>query len=252
MFSKGETYRVMDNTLYYHAALPATKAMDLDEIKGMKGKVLLDYVQRDLKKIGDTHNAGEPITLRKKMFFWYLWCGEKSPFFCKSKMATLERAIFHKDIAKNSPITTHSESKNPYYKNIRSDGFLNKLLMEFHADKICMGHTPVKSIDQGILSDNLRAFIIDGGASSAYGDRGAILINTPDYTYVTFHTHLEELKKAEEEDRLPDIKIEPLEEKKNVKLRNVDKGYFLRRELEAINVLIEQRLDKWCDKYFVE
>ncbi|OFZ47535.1 MAG: hypothetical protein A2381_10110 [Bdellovibrionales bacterium RIFOXYB1_FULL_37_110] len=251
MFDKGETYRVMDNTVYYHAALPATENMDLEEVKGLKGKELLDFIQRDLKRIGEAHRDGTPLTHREKMQFWYLWCGSESPFFCKSKMATLERAIFNKLIAENDPVTTHHEEKNYYYKFIRNDIFLNKLLLEFHADKICMGHTPVKSANDGILSDNLRAFIVDGGASSAYGDRGTVLINTPDFTYVTFHPGIDELIAAEKENRLPDIKIETLEERKNLSLRNVDKGYFLRRELEALNELLEEKLDQWCDGYFV-
>ena len=250
MFQKGETYRVMDNTVYYHAALPATEEMTLAEVKGMKGKELLNYVQRDIKRIGETYIDKYPTTTREKMFFWFLWCGKKSPFFCKSKMATLERAIFDKKEAKSNPVTTHEEKKNSYYKHIHNDNFLNRILTEFHADKICMGHTPVPSVDRSILSQNLRAFIIDGGASSAYGDRGAILINTPDYTYVTFHPALEELQAAEREDRLPEMIIEPLEEKKNLKLGNMDKGYFLRRELNAIDELLETRLDKWTDKYF--
>lgn len=250
MFTKGETYRVMDNTVYYHAALPATDDMELESVKGMKGKKLLDFIQRDLKRIAEHYEMGEHISLREKMFLWYLWCGKTSPFFCKSKMATLERAVFNKEVAAKDPLTTWKEETNPYYKFIRNDEFLNKILVEFHADKICMGHTPVKSTEQGILSDNLRAFIIDGGASSAYGDRGAVLINSPDYTYVTFHPSLEELQAAEKEDRLPNITIAPLEEMKNLTLRHVDKGFFLRTELDAINSLLDKKIDNFCNTYF--
>ncbi len=252
MSSHGEVYRVVDNTLFYHAAIPSTEHMDLAEIKGMKGKDLLDFLQRDLKRIGQKKIDGEEITLREQMLFWYLWCGHDSPFFCKSKMATLERAVLDKELASHDPITTWKEEPNPYYANIRNDSFLNQILMEFHAQKICMGHTPVKSITQGILSDNLRAFIVDGGASDAYGDRGAVLINTPDYTYVTFHPSLQELKQAEKDDCLPDLLIKPIEANTNLKLRHMDKGYFLRRELEALDEILAEKLDDFSKDYFID
>ena len=54
---------------------------------------------------------------------------------------------------------------------------------------------------QAILSHKHGAFIVDGGASEAYGDRGAVLINTPDYNYMTMHPSLDSLIEAEKEDR---------------------------------------------------
>lgn len=251
LFEKGETYRVLDNTLYYHAALPTTEFMELDDVNGIKGKDLLDFIQRDLKRISSKHkHTPQAVNIREKMFFWYLWCGKKSPFFCKNKMATLETAVFDKERSLENELTAAKEKANPYYKYIRNDEFITKVLLEFHAEKICMGHTPIKDAQQSILTDNNRAFIIDGGASSAYGDKGAVLINSPDYTYVTLHAPLEELKKAETEDRLPNLTIIPLEEKKNLKLRHVDAGYFLRRELQAIDELLAQKLDQYCAEYF--
>ena len=186
------------------------------------------------------------------MLLWYLWCGRDSAFFCKDKMATLERAIFDKEIASRGTLTTWKENPNPFYKNIRNDDFLNKVLKEFHADKICMGHTPVKNMQQAILSHKHGAFIVDGGASEAYGDRGAVLINTPDYNYMTLHPPLESLKEAEEKDRLPDLLTTPLEEKNHLRLRHMDKGYFLRKELEAIEELIDDNISQFSDSYFYE
>ena len=249
-FWKGEMYRVVDNTLYYHAALPATDSMELAEIKGMKGKDLLDWLQRDLKRIGEKRKAGKDPTLREKMLLWFLWCGSESPFFCKNKMATLERAIFKKEEAAADPLTTWKEVKDRYYDYIREDRFLNQILREFHADKLVMGHTPVKTAEQGRLSDALMAFIVDGGASPAYGDRGAVLIHTPDFIYLTFHPSLEDLMQAEDEHRLPDVKIMPLEEPSKGRLRDMEKGYFLRQELEAIDELLEQRIDAVYGNFF--
>ena len=251
LFEKGETYRVVDNTLYFHAAIPATENFELSETKGRSGKSLLDFIQRDLKRISGKHNQGEDVTLREQMLLWYLWCGSDSPFFCKSKMATLERAVFHKEEAAKDPLTTHLEKANPFYKNIRDDQFLGKLLSEFHADKLCMGHTPIKTIRQAILSDSIRAFLVDGGASAAYGDRGVVLINTPDYSYLTFHPALDQLKKAEEENRLPEIQVKQLEEKGRLRLKHMDKGYFLERELEAIDEILSGKLSEFKEEYFL-
>jgi fructose-1,6-bisphosphatase III len=250
LYWKGEMYRVVDGTLYYHAALPATPEGELAAIKGMRGKELLDWLQRDLKRIGDKWSAGESPTLRENMLLWYLWCGAESPFFCKSKMATLERAIFHKEEAAKDELTSHKEQKNEYYTQIRDDRFLNQVLREFHADKLVMGHTPVTSAQEGRLSDQLFAFVIDGGASPAYGDRGAILIHTPDYVYLTFHPSLDELMQAEKANRLPAIKILPLEETAKRQLRHGDKGYFLRMELEALDYLLGQKLRPVYDAFF--
>lgn len=250
MFKKGETYRVVDNTLYFHAAIPSTNDKELDSIKGFKGKALLDFVQNDLKRIGKNQNEGVEASLREKVYLWHLWCGDISPFFCKSKMATLERSIFNKEEASKNPLTTWKEEANPYYKNIRDEIFLGKVLSEFHASNVCMGHTPVKEIRDSILSSSHGAYIVDGGASDAYGDRGAILIKAPDYHYMTMHPPLEDLKKAEITGELPKFEIRPVEDRKTSTISDLDKGYFLRRELEVLDELISAKMADFSKKYF--
>jgi len=250
LFWKGEMYRVVDNTLYYHAALPANEDMSLATIKGLKGKLLLDWLQRDLKRIGEKWADGKAPSVRQKMLMYYLWCGPLSPFFCKSKMATLERAVLAKEQAAASHITTWSEKANHYYRFIRDDRFLNMLVREFHAERLVMGHTPVKSAEQSMLSQDIRAFIIDGGASEAYGDKGACLINTPDYTYLLFFPPLGHLAAAEDEGRAPEISILPLEEKTRTRIRDVEKGFFLRQELAAVDELLDERLVDLYNDYF--
>ena len=250
VFWKGEMYRVVDNTLYFHAALPATENRELAEIKGMSGKRLLDWLQRDLKRIGEKWQRDQQPTLREKMLFWYLWCGNQSPFFCKSKMATLERAVFEKTEASEDELTTWKEVNDLFYTHIRNDEFLNRILAEFHAGTLVMGHTPVKSAEEGRLSNDIMAFMIDGGASSAYGDKGAILLHTPDYIYLTFHASLEELQKADEESRLSFVRTLPLEQRSRSRLADMEKGYFLRTELAAIDELLEVKMDELYDSFF--
>lgn len=247
----GETYRVVDKTLYFHAAMPSTEDKKLAEVGGKSGKALLDFVHEKIKSIGEKHAQGLEISLEEKMYFWYLWSGADSPFFCKSKMATVERTIFDREIAAKDPLTTHSERPNPFYKNIRDDHFLNQLLNEFQADKICMGHTPVKTLQHTILSQNIGAFCVDGGASPAYGDRGAVLINTPEYNYLTFQPPLSEIIAAEKMDKMPEIEIITLEEKKNLRLRDMDKGIHLKKELQIIEELLKMRMSNFQAGYFL-
>jgi fructose-1,6-bisphosphatase III len=247
----GETYRVVDKTLYFHAAMPSTEDKRLAEVGGKSGKELLDFVHEKIKSIGINHANGQAISLEEKMYFWYLWCGPDSPFFCKSKMATVERTIFDREVASKDPLTTQSERPNPFYKNIRDDHFLHQLLEEFQADKICMGHTPVKTLQQTILSQNIHAFCVDGGASEAYGDRGAVLINTPEYNYLTFQPTLSEILEAEKMDKMPEIEVITLEEKKNLRLKDMDKGIHLKKELEVIEELLKMRMSNFHTGYFL-
>ncbi len=251
LFEKGEAYRVVDTTLYFHAALPSTSEGKLAEVDGRKGKDLLDDVQIKVKTIGQKYFRGEALTSEEMMYFWFLWCGQKSIFFCKEKMATIERTIFNKDSASRDPLTTHQEAPNPFYKNVRDDRFLKEVLSEFHADKVCMGHTPVKTLTQTLLSESMPAFVIDGGASSAYGDKGAVLINTPEKSYVAFHPSLEELVKGEEENITPKFTTIVVDEKNKKKLRHMDKGYFLKIELEAIDELLKDKMPDFKKNYFV-
>jgi len=251
MLRVGETYRVVDKTLYFHAAIPATEDKKLGEVNGLKGKELLDFIHLKLKTIGSRHIAGKELPLEDKMYFWFLWCGPESAFFCKSKMATVERTVFDKQVASKDLLTTHSERPNPFYKNIRDDKFLNRVLKEFQAEKICMGHTPVKTLQQTILSANVGAFCVDGGASDAYGDRGAVLISTPEVNYLTFQPSLEEIKIADAKNQIPDIEIIPLEEKKSFKLGDMDKGHHLKIELEVIEEILKVRLGPFSDDYFL-
>ena len=41
LFEFGEAYRVVDHTLYFHAAIPSTKDMELAETKGLKGRKVI-------------------------------------------------------------------------------------------------------------------------------------------------------------------------------------------------------------------
>jgi len=249
LFWKGESYRVVDDTLYFHAAIPATPEGGFQEVGGLKGKALFDHLQREIKRIGDKHRALQPLTPAERHLLFFLWCGPTSPLFCKSKMATLERAVLAKEPAAERPLTTWKEDKNPFYRNIRSDDFINRALAEFHARTLCMGHTPVKDLEEGILSENLTAFIVDGGASDAYGDRGTVLIRTPEASYLTLNPSMGDLRAADDATELYDPVIEKLQSRHGSRLAETETGYFMKAELEAIHRLLERHLPAYMRRH---
>ncbi len=250
MFEKGESYRVVDNTLYFHAAIPCTSDCEFDEDMGLNGKPLYDMVQRRVKELGEKVFSGGSLTTEESMMFWHLWCGEKSVFFCKSKMATLERSIFDKELAASNPHTTWAEIGNPYYKAIRDDRLISLLMKEFHASKVCMGHTPVKTSKQAILSSKNNAFLLDGGASKAYGDKGVVMIHTPQASFLTMHPPLDTLIEAENNNRLAPIKVTHLDMETSDRLADVDKGYYLKEELKAIDEILANKISDFTNGYF--
>ena len=239
---KGEMYRVVDGTLYFHAAFPATPEGGLAEVGGLQGKALFDFLQREIKRVGDKHRDGLPLTAAERHLFFFLWCGPSSPLFCKSKMATLERAILAKEPAAALPLTTWKETKNPFYGNIREPAFIQRLLTEFHAATLCIGHTPVKDLGEGILSEELAAFIVDGGASEAYGDRGTVLIRTPEHAYLTLNPSLDDLRTADDADLLYEPVVQKLDARRGLRLSETETGYFLQAELTAVDRLLARSL----------
>lgn len=248
LFWKGEMYRVVDGTLYFHAAFPATAAGDLAEVGGLQGKALFDFLQREIKRVGEKSMAGEALTAPERHLFFFLWCGPQSPLFCKSKMATLERAILAREPAASSPLTTWKEEKNPFYRSIRDPAFIQRLLTEFHAATLCIGHTPIKDLGEGILSEELAAFIVDGGAAEAYGDRGTLLIKTPEHAYLTLNPSLDQLRSADDADALYEPVVQKLEARHGLRLRETETGYFLQAELTAIDHLLAALLPEFVQR----
>ena len=85
-------------------------------------------------------------------YFWYLWCGKKSPL-CGRKIV-LDKL--------------QEEIKDPYYYYINNETACLKILSEFNlpnpVSMIINGHTPVKVKDgENPLKGNNRCVVIDGG-----------------------------------------------------------------------------------------
>ena len=71
-----------------------------------KGRALYDVMERYVRAAFFSHDAEE--SRRGRDLLWYLWLGEGSPLFAKSKMATFELYLIADKAARK-------EVKNPFY-----------------------------------------------------------------------------------------------------------------------------------------
>ena len=132
------------------------------EGRSYKGKAYLDYLNVQVQNAyllpEDTRGKKEAVD-----FMWYLWCGEKSPVFGKSKLSAFE----HYFIADKEMLR---ERMNPYYKLSEKEEICDKIFAEFGLDPdhshIINGHVPVKIKDgEKPVKANGKLYVIDGGIS---------------------------------------------------------------------------------------
>ncbi|MBR5001185.1 MAG: fructose-1,6-bisphosphatase, partial [Firmicutes bacterium] len=127
LFSTGSIYKCYNNNLLFHGCMPLNEDGTFMEIMTddgpMKGKEWFDYAER-LVRHGYFANDDEEDKQRGVDFFWYLWCGYKSPLFGKKKITTFERLfIDDKD--------TWKEPKNPYYTLMDDEKIVMDIVEEF-------------------------------------------------------------------------------------------------------------------------
>lgn len=191
LLEKGSLYKIENNVLMFHACVPLNQDGSLKEVtlfdKTYKGKALFDAVDSFVR---DAFTATDETARKKgRDLLWYLWLGEGSPLFAKSKMATFEIYLIEDKAARK-------EVKNPYYSLLDNDEVFDAIFQDFGLDPktahIVSGHTPVKVKDgESPIKCAGRVFIIDGGMSSAYqsttGIAGFTLIS--DAGGLTLATH---------------------------------------------------------------
>lgn len=188
---KGSLYRIVGNDLLFHACVPLNEDGSLKEVtlhgQTLKGKALFDAVDRYVRDAFEA--TDEASRKRGRDLLWYLWLGQGSPLFAKSKMATFE-IYFIADKA------ARKEVKNPFYKLIEDEKVLAGIFEDFGMDpatsRIMCGHVPVKVKDgEDPVKCGGKALIIDGGFSKAYqpttGIAGLTVIE--DANGVTLATH---------------------------------------------------------------
>ena len=170
LLSHGCMYTISNSNLLFHASCPLNDDGSLKEVEIYPGRI---YSGKDLM-----HHIG--MIIRSALsgpneeysrdyardFFLYLWCGQDSPLFDKSKMATFER-YFLKDKE------TYKEEKGNYFKLRDSEEVCDRILDAFGVKgenrHIINGHVPVHaSKGENPIKAGGRLMVIDGGFSEAY------------------------------------------------------------------------------------
>ncbi len=164
----GSLYKVSNNSLLLHACVPLNPDGNLKEVElfgeTYKGKALYDMLDSYVR--AGFFSSDETERKRGRDLMWWLWQGEGSPLFAKSKMATFEIYL----IAEKSART---EVKNSFYKLIDNEDVIAGIFRDFGMDpktsRIICGHVPVKVKDgEDPVKCGGKVLCIDGGFSRAY------------------------------------------------------------------------------------
>ena len=173
LLSHGCMYAVSNSNLLFHASIPlnddgSLKVVEIYPGKKYSGKELMHNIGMLIRAA--FQNAQSPSDEYPRDYardyFLYLWCGQDSPLFDKSKMATFER-YFLKDKE------TYKEEKGNYFKLRDSEEVCDRILDAFGVKgdnrHIINGHVPVHaSKGENPVKAGGKLMVIDGGFSEAY------------------------------------------------------------------------------------
>ena len=196
----GSLYKVYNGSLLFHACVPLNADGSLMETdvfgQKYKGRALYDVMERYVRA---AFNDPDPEMRRRgRDLLWYLWLGEGSPLFAKSKMATFELYLIAEKEARK-------EVKNPFYSFLDDEDVMAGIFEDFGLDpktsRIVCGHIPVKVKDgEDPVKCNGRVLTIDGGFSKAYqpttGIAGYTLISNSYGFVLAAHEPLESTRAA--------------------------------------------------------
>ena len=246
LFANGGLYKCVNGNLLFHGCMPLTEEGHFDNILTsdgyMSGKEWFDYADRLVR----TGYFGKPTDKNKQRgidFFWYLWCGYKSPLFGKKKITTFERLFVEDE-------STWVEEKNPYYKLIEGENgedIVEHLLADFGCDTvngiIINGHMPVKKGSNPVKA-NGRAICIDGGFAKPYqkttGIAGYSLIQNSYGFILTAHEAFQSRAKAVAEE-LDIHSTQVAREDISVRMLNkdTDQGVDMQEKIDGLKMLLE-------------
>lgn len=244
LYSKGSIYLACNDNLLYHGCIPFTEDGEFDtfEMNGKiySGKSLCDYLDERIRAA--YFNQSEESNFFNRDIIWYAWCGEDSPLFGKSKMATFERYFLNEK-------ETHKEEQNTYYKFRDDKDKCNKILSEFGVDidrgRIINGHVPVKTQKgENPVKAEGKMFVIDGGFSKAYqkttGIAGYTLIFNSQAMILVSHEPFEDHKVTinKNEDMVPQevyVKKAP----KRLLVEDTDLGSDMKATIGILNELLD-------------
>ena len=246
LFAKGSLYKCVNGNLLFHGCMTLTDDGKFDNILTsdgyMSGKEWFDYADR-LVRTGYFGKSTDKNKQRGIDFFWYLWCGYKSPLFGKKKITTFERLFVEDE-------STWVEAKNPYYKLIEkpgSEAIVEHILADFGCDTvngiIINGHMPVKKGANPIKA-NGRAICIDGGFAKPYqkttGIAGYSLIQNSYGFILTAHEAFESKAKAVQQE-LDIHSTQVAREDISIRMLNkdTDQGAEIQEKIDGLKMLLE-------------
>lgn len=196
----GSLYKIYNGNLLFHACVPLNADGTLMEtdVFGEKyhGRALYDIMERYVRAAFFSHDP--EMRKRGRDLLWYLWLGEGSPLFAKSKMATFELYLIAEKEARK-------EVKNPFYLYLDDERVMGGIFEDFGMDpetsRIVCGHVPVKVKDgEDPVKCGGRVLTIDGGFSKAYqpttGIAGYTLISNSYGFVLAAHEPLESMRAA--------------------------------------------------------
>lgn len=245
LYSKGSMYLVYNNNLLYHGCILMNEDGTLTTFKvdgeELGPRAMLDRIDRLVRQAYFATNQPEQQQEGLDMM-WYLWCGELSPLFGKSKMATLERYFINDK-------ETHQERKNWYYDYRDREETAVKILEAFGLDPksshIINGHVPVKvKGGENPVKAGGKLIVIDGGFAKAYqketGIAGYTLVFNSYGLLLASHHPFESTQKAIEEEMDIHSKARILEKNYNrIRVKDTDLGKELRQQMDDLRALLQ-------------
>ena len=240
----GSLYKVCNGNLLFHACVPLNADGSLMETEVFgetyKGRALYDVMERYVRAAFD--DADPELAKRGRDLLWYMWLGEGSPLFAKSKMATFELYLIAEKEARK-------EVKNPFYSYLDDEHVMGGIFEYFGMDpetsRIVCGHVPVKVKDgEDPVKCGGRVLTIDGGFSKAYqpttGIAGYTLISNSYGFVLAAHEPLESMRAAvvNELDIHSSRKVVELVDKRTL-VADTDNGAVLKQQIADLEELLE-------------
>ena len=243
LFAKGSMYKCYNGNLLYHGCMPLNENgsfMPIMTAEGpKKGKEWFDYAEQVVRRGYVASKRHKVENNRDIDFFWYLWCGYKSPLFGKKKITTFER-LFIDDKE------TWKEAKNPYYKLMDDPKVIMDILEEFGLDRehghIVNGHMPVKAGSDPVHA-GVRAFVIDGGFAKAYqketGIAGySLILNSLGFVLAAHEPFVSKDKAIVDEIDIHSTTVAREGMVDRMYNRDTDNGKDMRKQIEDLKLLL--------------
>ena len=239
----GSLYKVCNGNLLFHACVPLNADGSLMETEVFgetyKGRALYDVMERYVRAAFD--DADPELAKRGRDLLWYMWLGEGSPLFAKSKMATFELYLITEKEARK-------EVKNPFYSYLDDEHVMGGIFEDFGMDpetsRIVCGHVPVKVKDgEDPVKCGGRVLTIDGGFSKAYqpttGIAGYTLISNSYGFVLAAHEPLESAQAAVERELDIHSSRSVVEQPdKRTLVADTDTGAELKRQIAELERLL--------------